>query len=84
MDNETQLGYLVLADISGYTSYLVGMELDYARDVLTELLELIVQKRLLWETFDDIRPIIRPGGRMSKMQKVDEQFDTLVRLIDES
>lgn len=44
MDNKTQNGYLVLADISGYTSYLVGTELDHARDVLTELLELIVQR----------------------------------------
>ena len=43
MNNETQHGYLVLADISGYTSYLVGTELDHARDVLTELLELLVQ-----------------------------------------
>lgn len=44
MNNKTQNGYLVLADISGYTSYLVGTELDHARDVLTELLELIVQQ----------------------------------------
>jgi hypothetical protein len=44
MNSETQHGYLVLADISGYTSYLVGTELDHARDVLTELLELIVQR----------------------------------------
>jgi class 3 adenylate cyclase len=44
MSNETQHGYLVLADISGYTSYLVGTELTHARDVLTELLELIVQR----------------------------------------
>ena len=44
MNNETQHGYLVLADISGYTSYLAGTELTHARDVLTELLELIVQR----------------------------------------
>lgn len=44
MNKETQHGYLVLADISGYTSYLAGTELDHARDVLTELLELIVQR----------------------------------------
>ena len=44
MNNETQHGYLVLADISGYTSYLVGTELEHARDVLTELLELIIQR----------------------------------------
>ena len=42
MKNETQNGYLILADISGYTSYLAGSELDHARDVLTELMELIV------------------------------------------
>jgi len=42
MNNETQHGYLVLADISGYTAYLVGTELEHARDVLTELLELII------------------------------------------
>jgi len=44
MNQETQHGYLVLADISGYTSYLAGTELTHARDVLTELLELIVQR----------------------------------------
>jgi len=44
MDNETQHGYLVLADISGYTSYLAGTELTHARDILTELLELIVER----------------------------------------
>ncbi len=37
-----QHGYLVLADISGYTSYLAGVELDHAHDVLTDLLETIV------------------------------------------
>ena len=44
MNNETQRGYLVLADISGYTSYLAGTELTHARDILTELLELIVER----------------------------------------
>lgn len=44
MNNETQHGYLVLADISGYTSYLAGTELTHARDILTELLGLIVER----------------------------------------
>lgn len=44
MDNETQRGYLILADISGYTSYLAGTELSRARDILTELLGLIVER----------------------------------------
>jgi len=44
MNIETQHGFLVVADISGYTSYLAGTELTHARDILTELLELIVQR----------------------------------------
>ncbi len=44
MTEETQRGYLILADISGYTSYLAGVELTHAQDVLTELLELIVRR----------------------------------------
>jgi len=34
MNNETQHGYLVLADISGYTSYLAGLELTHAREMI--------------------------------------------------
>jgi hypothetical protein len=44
VNNETQHGYLVLADISGYTSYLAGTELTHARDILTELLGLTVER----------------------------------------
>jgi uncharacterized protein DUF2652 len=44
MNNETQHGYLIVADISGYTSYLAGTELTHARDILTELLELILER----------------------------------------
>ena len=44
MDTLTQHGYLVLADISGYTSYLAGVELDHAHEILTDLLEVIVGK----------------------------------------
>ncbi len=42
MEQKTQHGYLVLADISGYTSYLAGVELDHAHEILTDLLETIV------------------------------------------
>ena len=44
MSTVTQHGYLVLADISGYTSYLAGVELDHAHEILTDLLEVIVGK----------------------------------------
>jgi hypothetical protein len=41
---ETKHGYLVLADISGYTSYLAQVELEHAHEILADLLETIVDK----------------------------------------
>jgi len=42
METQTQHGYLVLADISGFTAYLAQVELDHAHEILTDLLEGIV------------------------------------------
>jgi class 3 adenylate cyclase len=39
-----QSGYLVLADIAGFTAYLAGSELDHANDILGELLELVAER----------------------------------------
>lgn len=39
---ETKHGYLLIADISGYTGYLAQVELDHAHEILTSLLEVIV------------------------------------------
>src|SRR3990172_5114274 len=44
MDTRLQHGYLTLADISGFTSYLAQVELDHANEVLAELLEKIVAR----------------------------------------
>jgi hypothetical protein len=38
----TQQGYLLIADISGYTMYLSESELDHAQEVLKTLLELLI------------------------------------------
>jgi uncharacterized protein YndB with AHSA1/START domain len=38
----THHGYLVIADITGYTRYLTESELDHAQQILTTLLELLV------------------------------------------
>jgi hypothetical protein len=35
-------GCLVLADISGYTKYLAGVELDHSHDILADLLGVVV------------------------------------------
>lgn len=41
MNAGTQHGYLFLADISGYTSFVAGTELDHSHEILTDLLETI-------------------------------------------
>jgi len=40
--SKTQEGYLLIADITGYTQYLSRSELEHAQEVLTALLELLV------------------------------------------
>jgi uncharacterized protein YndB with AHSA1/START domain len=37
-------GYLLLADISGYTSFLSQTELDHAHEILTDLLETVLRR----------------------------------------
>lgn len=44
MDAKTQHGFLVIADISGFTSYLAKVELEHAHEILTDLLETIVKE----------------------------------------
>jgi hypothetical protein len=46
----TERAYFVIADISGYTSYLVGSELDHAHDILADLVETVVKA---------LRPVLR-------------------------
>ena len=35
----------VIADISGYTSYLAGVELDHAQDIIADLMDTVVKCR---------------------------------------
>ena len=39
-----QQGYLLLADISGYTSFLTQTELDHSHEILTDLLETVLKR----------------------------------------
>lgn len=41
MSATPQHGYLLLADISGYTSFVAGTELDHSHEILSDLLETI-------------------------------------------
>ena len=44
MERKTQTGYLILADISGYTSFVAQTEIEHAHIALSYLLETIVEK----------------------------------------
>jgi len=44
MGTVTQHGYLVIADISGYTSFVARTELEHSHEILSELLSLLVEK----------------------------------------
>lgn len=42
MSTTTQHGFFILADISGYTAFVAKTELEHSHEILTELLELLV------------------------------------------
>src|SRR6187200_2111064 len=42
MLNQPEPACLVIADITGYTSYLAGVELDHAHDILADLMDTVV------------------------------------------
>jgi uncharacterized protein YndB with AHSA1/START domain len=50
MQQIAERAYFVIADISGYTSYLVGSELEHAHDILADLVETVVKA---------LRPVLR-------------------------
>ncbi|MGE5376486.1 MAG: DUF2652 domain-containing protein [Bacteroidota bacterium] len=56
MERKTQTGYLVLADISGYTSFVARTEIEHAGLALSYLLETIVEK------MDDLLTIAKLEG----------------------
>jgi Protein of unknown function (DUF2652) len=39
----TESAYFVIADISGYTSFLAGVELDHAQDIIADLMDTVVK-----------------------------------------
>jgi hypothetical protein len=51
----TESACLLIADISGYTGYLAGVELDHAEDILADLMGTIVNA-------------LRPGFRLAKLE----------------
>jgi hypothetical protein len=44
MDTKTQRGYLILADISGFSTFFANSELEHAHDIFSELLDLVLKR----------------------------------------
>ncbi len=55
MLNSPEPASLLIADISGYTSYLAGVELDHAQDILADLIDTVVGS-------------MRPTFRLAKLE----------------
>lgn len=55
MLNQPEPACLVIADITGYTSYLAGVELDHAQDILADLVDTVVGA-------------LRPTFRLAKLE----------------
>jgi uncharacterized protein YndB with AHSA1/START domain len=53
--NQPEPACLVIADITGYTSYLAGVELDHAQDILADLMDTVVRS-------------LRPTFRLAKLE----------------
>lgn len=56
MERKTQTGYLMLADISGYTSFIAKTEIEHAEIAISMLLEAIIEK------LDDLLTIVKLEG----------------------
>jgi uncharacterized protein YndB with AHSA1/START domain len=52
---KTESAYFVIADISGYTSFLAGVELDHAQDIIADLMDTAVRS-------------LRPPFRLAKFE----------------
>jgi hypothetical protein len=81
MERKTQTGYLVLADISGYTSFVARTEIEHAEKAISILLETIIER------LDDRLTIIKLEGDAVFSHVSDEQMpdcNTMLELLDDT
>jgi len=79
MSSNTNSGYLVIGDISGYTSYVAQTELEHSQEVLAELLGLIVNH------FQPVLTVLRLEGDAVFANAPEGQIprgETLVELLE--
>ncbi len=71
MLNQSEPACLVIADITGYTSYLAGVELDHAQDILADLIDTVVGA-------------LRPTFRLAKLEGDAAFTYTITETVDAS
>jgi uncharacterized protein YndB with AHSA1/START domain len=76
--NTTQRGYLLLGDISGYTSFVAATELEHAQEILSELLELIIAHFRIWLTIHKLEgDAVFAYAPESKIQRGESLFELI-------
>ena len=68
---KTESAYFLIADISGYTSFLAGVELDHAHDILSDLMNTVVRR-------------LRPPFRLAKFEGDAAFFYAVAEKVDGS
>jgi hypothetical protein len=79
MERKSQTGYLVLADISGYTSFIAKTEIEHAEKAISLLLEAIIEK------LDDMLTIVKLEGDAIFAYLPEDQLsngEALLQMID--
>ncbi len=79
MERKTQTGYLVLADISGYTSFVAQTEIEHAEKAISILLETIIER------MDDKLTIVKLEGDAVFSYVPDDQMpdcNSMLELLD--
>jgi hypothetical protein len=81
MERKAQTGYLILADISGYTSFIAQTEIEHAEKAISILLETIIEK------MDDVVTIVKLEGDAVFSYVPDDQMpdnNAMLELIDDT
>lgn len=81
MERKTQTGYLVLADISGYTSFVAQTEIEHAEKAISILLESVIER------LDDMLTIVKLEGDAVFAYVPDEKMPdcaAMLELVDDT
>ena len=81
MERKTQMGYLVLADISGYTSFVAKTEIEHAEKAISILLGTIIER------MDDKLTIVKLEGDAVFSYIADDQMSdckAMLELLDDT